>query len=140
MIIENIRNIAIGIAVIILLPLILHVGVRLVVNEPSYPKLSGYAHESKEYQIMLQEYDSELKIYTKHYFYIATVVGIIAIIAGLITPIPFLGMGFILGGVACLTHGYVIYWDKIHDLVKFISLLLALILLILSSYKVARNK
>lgn len=139
--IENIRNMAIGIGVIILLPLILHVGVRLVVHEPSHPNIGSFAHESEEYRATkMQEYKSEQKIYEKYYFYIAVVVGIVAIIAGVITPMPFLGMGFILGGVVCLVNGYFRYWDEMNDLIKFISLLLALILLIISSYRFVRNK
>lgn len=140
MIIENIRNMAIGIGVVILLPLILHVGVRLVVKEPSRPHTRNLSYESEEYQTLNQKYQSEQKIYEKYYFYIATVVGIVTIIAGVLTPMPFLGMGFILGGIVCLAHGYFRYWDEMHDLVKFISLLLALILLIISSYRFVRNK
>lgn len=136
MIIENIRNIAIGIGVMVLVPLITHVGIKLIIKEPAH--LTYQQRQAKD-QAVLQKYESENKEFKKYYFYIAAIVGIIAIIVGIIVPIPFLGMGFILGGVICLASAYLGYWGELALLVKFISLLAALILLILASFKFVRT-
>ena len=140
MIIENIRNLAIGIGIMILLPLMVHVGIRLIVKEPLYPQVDHNKYESEEYKSALQQYKVEKKSFEKYYFYIAAIIGIVFLIAGVLTPLPFLGMGFILGGIFCLVIGYFRYWDELSDLLKFISLLLAFILLIFSSFKFVKNK
>ncbi len=124
--VENIRNISIGIGIMILLPLMTHVGTRLIIKDP--PRSS---YNSPVYKL-------EQKKFAKYYFYVTTVVGIAAIAAGIVSPLPFLGMGFILGGVFCITAGYFRYWDELNDLIKFISLLIALVLLVVSSFKFIR--
>ncbi len=76
--------------------------------------------------------------FEKYYFYVTDGVGVAAILSGVITPMPFLGMGFILGGVFCLVAAYFKYWDELNDWVKFASLIFALIILILGSFKFVR--
>lgn len=136
MFIENVRNIAIGIAVMILVPSITHVGIKLIVQEPDH--LSYQERQTKDPET-LKKYDLENTVFKKYYFYISAIVGIITIIAGIIIPIPFLGMGFILGGVICLANAYLGYWDQLALLIKFISLLAALILLIIASFRFVKS-
>ena len=141
---ENIRNISIGIAVMLLLPPITFVGTRLIIKEPSYPssydKGENY-YKSEEYKTELASYQKGKKDFNKYFFYVSSVVGLMAIIAGaFVVPIPFLGMGFILGGTFCLISGYFFYWDSLNDIFKFISLLVALLILIISSFKLIKTK
>jgi len=148
MFMENIRNIAIGIGIMILLPLITQVGARLIMKEPAYPHTSHYAQaemtqEERQQNVLkheqeMEQYQLALKEFEKYYFYITTVVGIIALIAGTFIQIPFLGMGFILGGVLCIVFGYLSYWQELNHWIKFASLLMALLLLILASFRFAR--
>ena len=133
--IENIRNIAIGVGVMILLPLLTHVGVRLIIKEPVLPA-DHYVSPSSKASL---QYQADKKEFDKYHFYITTGVGIAAVALGIIVNPPFLGMGLILGGVSCLVMGYFNYWDKLNDVIKFISLLLALLILIFSSFKFVRT-
>ncbi len=118
--IQSVKNMAIGIGIMILVPLVTDVGIRLVIEKPSSPYSAG----SKKYET--------------NYFYIASSVGIVSIIVGVIAPAA-LGMGFVLGGVFSLVLGYVTAWDVISDLFKFITLLIALILLVLGSFKMIKT-
>lgn len=142
---ETVRNASIGIAVMILLPTITYVGTRLLIKEPSYPSHVGQDSEkyykSEEYKIKMADYQNRKENFSKYYFYVSSVVGLLTIIAGaFVVPIPFLGMGFILGGTFCLMSGYFWYWDELDDIFKFISLIIALLILIISSFKLIKTK
>jgi hypothetical protein len=132
MLIKNIKNIALGIGIMILLPIITNVGTRLIVKYPNYSKIDkSYTRES---------YRSDMQKFNKYHFYTHATTGIVAIFIGVVAPIPFLSMGLVLGGVFCLVGGYFSYWNEIGDLIKFISLLIALLLLVFSSFKLAKIK
>ena len=137
--VETILNISIGITIMILLPLTVHVGTRLVVKEPSWSMMSGLKYGSSEYQEKQKEYDVLKKEFDKHHFWATTIVGLAALIAGvLVIPVPFVAMGFVLGGAVCLAKGYLFYWNQISDIFKFISLILALLVLTLGSFRMVR--
>lgn len=136
---ETVRNASIGIAVMILLPTITYVGTRLLFKEPSYPI---YADRNEpQYKTQVENYYKGRQDFNKYYFYVSSIIGLLAIIAGaFVVPIPFLGMGFILGGTFCLIGGYYYHWSGLTDMFKFISLLVALFVLVMSSFKLANTK
>lgn len=107
MIFEQIRNSAITIGITILLPLTIHMGLALFNITPPLDL----------------------------YFYITAVIGVIAIIIGTIIQNSYLGAGLILGGTICLLYGYIVHWSNISDTFKFISFLIALVVLIIGSFK-----
>lgn len=144
---EGIRNLAIGLGVMILLPMAVRVGTRLIIKGPSWEERSDLKKQlkekkisKKEFEAQEEEYDTRRKAYEQYLFYISTISGVAAIAAGAMVAVPFLGMGLILGGVICLSLGYWDYWHHLDDTFKFISLILALIILIGAGYRVMRKK
>lgn len=134
--IQNVKNMAIGIGIMILLPLLTNVGTQLVIKKPSFVSYT-YSGDSTEHKEARDKYELENNRFATNYFYIASSVGIVSIIIGVIAPAA-LGMGFVLGGVFSLVLGYVAAWDVLSDLFKFITLLVALILLVLGSFKMIK--
>ena len=143
----TLRNLSIGFAIMILLPTIVYVGTRVAVKEAVYPK-QKYSDEPGPMRITNSEYGTELAAYKasqsnfqKAYFYTSGVIGLIALILGaFIIPIPFLSLGFIMGGTFCLIGSYFMYWSILNNIIKLISLILALILLIIGGIKFSQEK
>ncbi len=73
-------------------------------------------------------------------FYTNVAVGLAAIIAGGLVPVLSLSFGLILGGTFCVIGGYIMVWSTISPLIRFLSLLAALLLLISMAYLIARRK
>jgi|GEM_PF-2861062 len=141
----TIRNVSIGLGILILLPLAVNVGIDLVNPLPDREQFTTTMpktrYSSKEESVINQEaYDAAIQTYRKNYFYISTVFGLASIVIGTFISVPFLGTGFILGGVVCLTFGYVMYWNMIHKAIKFISLLLAIAFLVFMGYRLSARR
>lgn len=145
---SQIRNLALGLSVAALLPMAVYWGVGIIMPAPMYPHYPQIgdlpAQERKvkkeEHEKKVQEY-RELRVkFDRFYFYTAAPIGLVALIAGALSKVPFLGVGLVLGGTACLTHGYWTYWDTLDALAKFISLLLALLLIIALGYRIAARE
>ena len=134
--IESIRNISIGLGVMIILPLVTHVGVDVIFKDHPHVYRGSYKQDSKEYI----EYTKKQEEFNEKHFYANVSVGIAAIVAGIIIEPPFLGMGLILGGVFCLSIGYLAHWSIISDIIKLLSLLAALVILILSGLRFSKGK
>jgi len=102
-------------------------------------KLASLKEEKKEldktYEEQEKKYDLLRKRHENYAFVIYTIVGIASLVAGAYMKITFLGLGFILGGIASLTTGYVFFWNRLHDILKFISLLIALVIIIATGYR-----
>lgn len=90
----------------------------------------------KEHEAMYQE---QMKPYERTFFIISSLAGLLALLIGAFARIPFLGFGFIMSGVFTLTMGYVSYWGRLHDILKFISLLGAILLIIAISFYMMRR-
>lgn len=128
---------AIGIGIMILVPLVTNVGTELIFKRPSFD-WDAYPADSKEYKDAKDQYESENRRYKTNYFYVTSSVGIVSIIVGIIAPAT-LGMGFVLGGVFSLVLGYMTAWDVLSDVFKFMTLLVALILLVLGSFRIIKS-
>lgn len=86
-------------------------------------------------------YQEQMQPYEKTFFMVSSIAGLLALLIGAFSGIPFLGFGFIMSGVFTLTMGYVSYWGRLHDILKFISLLGAIVLIIaISFYMMRKNK
>jgi len=57
--------------------------------------------------------------------------GIGAIFAGAVIGIHFIGTGLILGGVASIAFGYWSYWGFLKDWMRFASLLVGFVMLLI---------
>lgn len=141
---ENMRNSVIGFAIAFLLPLTVYVGTRLILN-PVYPTLKHAAKDDaaarEENKIKKENYEKEHEKFRQYYFYSSAFVGLLSLfLAVFIIPIPFLSMGFILGGTFCLLSAYMYYWNDLNNLVKFVSLLAALFVLIIASFRFTKGQ
>ncbi|HLB94307.1 MAG TPA: hypothetical protein VJJ81_03585 [Candidatus Babeliales bacterium] len=147
----TLRNLSIGFAIMILLPTIAYVGTRVAVKEVAYPrhtpiqaKFGAPITQTKtdsEYQAELAAYNESRSNFQKAYFYTSGIIGLLALILGaFVIPIPFLSLGFIMGGTFCLIGSYFMYWDILNNIIKLISLILALILLIIGGIRLARTE
>ena len=75
------------------------------------------------------------KRFERHLFFVAVPMGIIAIIVGSMMPIQAMGTGLMFGGIFTLADGYCWYWSELHDWMRFLSLLVAFIVLIFIGYR-----
>lgn len=104
MMLENMRNIALGLGIAMVMPMTMVYGFKLLA-------LSGQS-----------------------YFLAAIAVGLVAVAAGVLTRLGFVGFGAILGGVFCVIVGYWHHWGALSDVVRFASLLIFLVLMVAASY------
>lgn len=140
----GVKNFAIGLAIAIILPCVVHYGVITFspaakyysctkqqyleinglknVDDPKYDKVRAAALE--------QEYNNGRDTFNKHLFYVAVPIGILTIAAGLLVPIPGIGAGFMFGGLLTLLYGFFTYWSDLPVRVRFLVLLFGLILFV----------
>ncbi len=71
---------------------------------------------------------------SQNIFICSAIIGLASIIFGVLTSITYLGAGFIIGGICSLSMGYYFYWNYLYDLLKFASLLAAILLILVMSY------
>ena len=144
-------NFAIAMGIAILLPMLVLYGVktlspppewedfhsRELYEEPSPEKITP--EEKTEIARKQQEASAKLdaarRQHQMHLFFTAVPVGLIAIIAGTFIRVPALGPGMVFGGVFTLIEGYLFNWEELSDPIKFVSLLIALIVLGITAYR-----
>ncbi len=144
-------NFAIAMGIAILLPMLVIYGVktfspapewedfhsRQLYEKPSPEKITPeeQAKRMKEQQEALAKLDAARKQHQMHLFFTAVPVGLIAIIAGTFIRVPALGPGMVFGGVFTLAEGYLFNWQELSDPIKFVSLLIALVVLGITAYR-----
>ena len=80
------------------------------------------------------------KNFQKHLFFVAVPLGIIAIVVGAFISIQAIGTGLMFGGIFSICDGYANYWYELSNPLKFASMLLAFIVLILVGLKKLEKK
>ena len=144
-------NFAIAMGIAILLPMLVIYGVktfspapnwedyhtRQLYEEPSPEKITSEkkAERMREQQEASERMETARKQHQMHLFFTAVPVGLIAIIAGTFIRVPALGPGMVFGGVFTLVEGYLFNWQELSDPIKFVSLLIALIVLGITAYR-----
>lgn len=81
-----------------------------------------------------KELEEGVKHFQRYVFFVAYPVGILAIIIGFILPVQSVGTGLMFGGLATLAGGCYSYWGEMQPWGKFISLLIALVILIVLGF------
>lgn len=125
-----VRELVLGFGIAILIPLIAHYVAVIIHPAPPYA-----LHRQEP-----EQYEAERTEYEKIYFYTTTIIGFVALVIGVFINIASLGVGFVLGGLACLTTGFVTYWGQLHNVLKLISLIAALVLILILTYRFIRRK
>ena len=142
-----------GFGIAIILPMLVHYGVSTFSPAPKwddyYP--SNYyqyqnvtPEERKQFQVednkRQEKYKQHRKTFERHLFYVATPIGIAAIIIGSALAVQAIGAGLIFGGIFTLIDGYCWYWPELQDWMRFLSLLAAFVVLVICGYRKLNEK
>ena len=143
------KKIALGFGIAIIFPVMIHYGVSTFVPAP---KWRDY-YNPNEYQMMkdakpeekakLEEQRKQRqnqrmqgeKRFQRSLFAVAVPLGIIAIIVGSIMAVQAVGTGLMFGGIFTLMDGYCNYWSELPDSLRFLSMLVAFIVLVFIGYR-----
>ncbi len=127
----------------------IHYGVSSFSPSPKWQdyEVQNYYERHKratpEEQIKLEEEKNRLhqqreiaeKKFQQNLFFVSVPIGIISVIFGAFLAIQAIGTGLMFGGIFSVCDGYLNYWDRLADPLKFISMLLLFIVLIIVGYK-----
>ena len=143
------KKIALGFGIAVILPMMVHFGVSTFSPRP---KRQDYQVENyyqrykrattnekieleKEKSRLNKEFKEHKKRFQIHLFLVSAPVGIAAIIVGSVIVVQSIGTGLIFGGIFALLNGYRWYWSELQDWMRFLSLLVAFIILIFIGYR-----
>jgi len=138
------KKIALGFGIAVVFPMMVHFGVSTFVKEPQWKDYYGcYLGDSRdkspqaraEWQRRHDMYKDQQKVFQRALFSIAVPVGILVIILGAMLPIQAIGTGLMFGGIFSVLDGYFNYWSELPDGARFISLVLAFIVLVWVGYR-----
>jgi hypothetical protein len=139
------RQIAIGLGIAVIFPLLVYFGVKTFYPPPVGPSVvvaersdnqSAKERQASEQKRRDQERDHAARTQTfARVLVIASApLGIVAILAGAYLANVVIGTGLILGGIATVAHGFWGYWNYADDWLRFVSLLVALAVLVFVGY------
>jgi uncharacterized membrane protein YphA (DoxX/SURF4 family) len=144
------RQIAIGFGVAIIFPLLIYYGVRTFQAPPvwntivtvSARPLADVQTNPEERQAIQekrreqeQTFNAAAKDFARILVLVSTPLGIAGILAGAYLANVAIGTGLILGGILTIAHGYWGYWNYADDWLRFVSLLVALVVLVFVGYR-----
>ena len=143
------KKFALGFGIAIILPMLVHYGVSTFSPSPkwqdryntySYQKYQNATPEEKikldqERDAATKRWQEKEKIFQRHLFMVAVPIGLAAIIIGAVSIIQAIGTGLMFGGIFTLVDGYCWYWSELQDWMRFLSLLVAFIVLIFIGYR-----
>lgn len=148
------KKFALGFGIAIVFPMMIHYGVSTFVTEPKWDDYQvknyyqRYEHGTPEEKKALEaeqgrldeQYKKEEGQFQKNLFFVAVPLGIIAIIVGSFLSVQAIGAGLMFGGIFSICDGYINYWSELSDALKFLSLLVAFIVLLFVGYKKLEKK
>jgi hypothetical protein len=82
-----------------------------------------------------KEFRDVNEVYNRNVFIIATVIGIIALIAGIVLKITSVSSGLMGGGILLVIYGIMRYWSGLENYGRFTVMGIALVVLIWLGYK-----
>jgi len=142
------KRFGVGVGIAILLPMLVHYGVSTFCPSPKWKDYYQYDYSSakdktpeqkaaaqKERKEKREVFDARRKTFEQKLFYVATPVGIAAIIVGSYLAVQAVGAGLIFGGIFTLIDGYCWYWSQLDDWMRFVSLLIAFVVLVVIGYR-----
>lgn len=143
------KKFALGFGIAIVFPMMIHYGVSIFSPQPKWKdyQTENYYEkhkratpeeqeklEAKKNQLEEQRMKAE-KRFQKRLFFVAVPLGITAIVVGAFLSIQAIGTGLMFGGIFSACDGYFNYWSELADSLKFISMLLVFIVLLIVGYK-----
>ncbi|MBF0384432.1 MAG: hypothetical protein HQL27_01035 [Candidatus Omnitrophica bacterium] len=146
------KKFALGFGIAVLLPMVVHYGVSTFNPAPKWRNYYQYEYynnyeeeknaspeEKAKKQAEIQKKDEDYRkaqnSFGKSLFLVAIPVGLAAIIFGSLTAVQAIGTGLMFGGIFTIIDGYCWYWSELQDWMRFVSLLVAFIVLIYIGYR-----
>lgn len=142
------KKIALGFGIAIIFPVMVHYGVSTFVREPRWEDYNtryyaDYQNASPQEKARIDAERIQVennrraaeKRFQKFLFMVAVPLGIAAIITGSIMTIQAVGTGLMFGGIFSLMDGYFNYWHALPDGLRFLSMLVAFIVLVFIGYR-----
>ena len=141
------RQIAFGFGIAIILPLLVYYAVATVYPAPKWndfvssSEISSTATPLERSKIEekrraeRQAYEAAARSFARAHIVVAAPVGIVAILIGAFVAMHTIGTGLILGGIVTVAWGYYGYWQHLDNWMRFVSLLIAFIVLIVLALK-----
>ena len=149
------KQFALGFGIAVLFPMMIHYGVSTITPEPNWHRFyeeqnqrtknalhatpeerAKILQENQElYQGKYEEQKEKEKRFARTLFYAGTPIGIAVIIIGSILQIQAVGTGLMFAGIFTLGDCYYWYWSELQDWMKFLSLLVAVAVLIFIGYR-----
>lgn len=141
------RQIAIGFGIAIIFPMLIYFGVSTFSPAPKLadfyaaPPFNANATSqerqanAEKQQAGQKAYDEAEKVFAARLLYVAAPLGNEAIILGAFASVSAVGTGLIFGGIFLVATGYSAYWGNLEDSLRFISLLVALAVLLFVGYR-----
>lgn len=143
------KKFALGFGVAIILPMLVHYGVSTFSPAPKWREryetghYQQYKNATPEEKARLdrekgareENWRNRQKMFQRHLFFVAVPLGIAAIIIGAVSAIQAIGTGLMFGGIFTLVDGYCWYWSELQDWMRFLSLLVAFVVLIFIGYR-----
>ncbi len=77
--------------------------------------------------------------YDSNIFFVLVVIGVAALIGGLLVSLQSVGTGFLFGGIISIIIGTIRNWSNLTDVIRFLLLGLILLILIFVGYKKVRD-
>lgn len=144
------KKFALAFGIAIIFPMMLYYGVSSFSPPPDWQAFykeyhnSAGVEEEKEREAERLAEEARLTEQERHFearlFFVSVPMGIIAIIAGTLIPLQAVGTGLLFGGVLSITRGCWGYWTEIPEPLRFASLVVALIVLVVAGYKKLDNR
>jgi hypothetical protein len=147
------RQFAIGFGAAIVFPLLIYYGVSTVSHAPKRsdynPPAAAYvanmtAEERAAWQDKFKSaaaaYNDAERIFSFRLMCVSAPLGYAAILLGAWRLSSGLGAGLMFGGIFAVTDAYWWHWDFIEDWVRFVSLLIAMAVLIFVSYRLLPSR
>ncbi len=133
-----------GFGIAVILPMLVHYGVSTFSPSPKwedyqendyYLKYNNATPEEKkvlslQHDQLEKKYRQHRKMFERNLFFVAVPIGISSIIVGSLFTVQAIGAGLIFGGIFTLVDGYCWYWSELQDWMRFLSLLITFIVLI----------
>lgn len=108
------------------------------VNDKGLPRFTYNASGCpvfNECDLCYLQFDDALKVYNRNVFIIASVIGLVAIFAGTLWKIEFLGTGLMFGGILLLFYGTARFFPAADKLLRVIIIFAELLIVIWIGYK-----
>jgi hypothetical protein len=143
------KKFALAFGIAIILPMMLNYGASTIAPKPQRGEydfsamLDSMAEKNTEKRNQIraekqkktEERNQILRRHEKTVFFISVPMGILAIILGAFLAAKAIGGGLIFGGIFSICNGYANHWSNLSNGLRFVSLLVAFVVLVFVGYK-----